>query len=63
MVTTEAVTLATNTVFLGCAAILICAAFFIWLAPKPKPRVAPGGPAPAQVKEAAEIEQDVVVAH
>jgi DHA2 family multidrug resistance protein len=46
LVTTEAVTLATNTVFLGCAGILAFAACFIWLAPKPKPRVAPAPPPP-----------------
>ncbi len=43
LVTTEAVTLATNTVFLGCAGILFCAAGFIWLAPRPKPRAVPPG--------------------
>jgi len=38
MVQTEAVTLATNTVFVGCGVILAVAACFIWLAPRPKPR-------------------------
>ena len=39
LVQTEAVTLATNAVFLDCAAVFAFAACFIWLAPKPKPRV------------------------
>jgi DHA2 family multidrug resistance protein len=40
LVNTEAVTLATNAVFLDCALVLSLAACFIWLAPKPKPRQA-----------------------
>ena len=50
LVTTEAVTLATNTVFLGCAAILTFAACFIWLAPKPKPKAAAVPAEPVAVK-------------
>lgn len=38
LVTTEAITLATNTVFLGCALMFVGSACFIWLAPRPKPR-------------------------
>jgi DHA2 family multidrug resistance protein len=38
LVNTEAVTLATNAVFLDCAAVFALAACFIWLAPRPKPR-------------------------
>jgi DHA2 family multidrug resistance protein len=44
MVQTEAVTLATNSAFLGCAVILAFAACYVWLAPRPKPRVAPTKP-------------------
>jgi len=54
MVNTEAVTLATNMVFVGCGVILAAAACFIWLAPRPKPR-----PAPAQ----ADGEADIIAAH
>ncbi|KUR78168.1 DHA2 family efflux MFS transporter permease subunit [Novosphingobium sp. FSW06-99] len=61
MVQTEAVTLATNTVFLGCAGIFIFAACFVWLAPKPKPRVAPG--APAKAKDASDIDLELAAAH
>jgi len=38
LVTTEAVTLATNAVFMDCAVVLAFAACFIWLAPRLKPR-------------------------
>ena len=38
LVTTEAVTLATNTIFLWCAMAFIVAGCFVWLAPRPKPR-------------------------
>ncbi len=37
-VTTEAVTLATNTVFLWCAMAFVVAGCFVWLAPRPRPR-------------------------
>jgi DHA2 family multidrug resistance protein len=62
MVQTEAVTLATNSVFLSCAGIFVFAAAFVWLAPRPRPRTAPPGP-PAQAKDAAPVERDLVVAH
>ncbi|WP_353226406.1 DHA2 family efflux MFS transporter permease subunit [Novosphingobium sp.] len=62
MVTVEAVTLATNTVFLTCAGVLSVAACFIWLAPKPKPRVAPAGPL-AQAKDAADVDLDMALTH
>lgn len=41
LVTTEAVTLATNAVFIGCSAIFAFAALFVWLAPRPAPRAGP----------------------
>eukprot|EP01037_Dinobryon_pediforme_P011271 gene11271-11357_t len=76
MVQVEAVTLATNRVFLGCAAILTFAACFVWLAPKPRPRVAPAAPpkapgpaAPAQntpdqnTPDQNTPEQDMALAH
>lgn len=51
MVSTEAATLASNTVYLGCAAMFLCAAGLIWLAPRPRPRTAPpqAAPKPAEV--------------
>ena len=61
MVTTEAVTLATNTVCLYCAAIFAFAACFIWLAPRPRPRAAPAAAPPANA--AAEINREAAVAH
>lgn len=38
VVTTEAVTLATNTIFLWCAMAFVVAGCFVWLAPRPRPR-------------------------
>lgn len=38
LVNTEAVTLATNAVFMDCVVVLVFAACFVWLAPKLKPR-------------------------
>lgn len=43
LVSTEAITLATNTVFMGCAVLLAFSALFIWLAPRPKGRAVAGG--------------------
>ena len=64
MVTTEATTLATNTVFLGCAGILAFAACFIWLAPRPKPRAAPATPpTPAAVVRAEPVAASAPVRH
>jgi DHA2 family multidrug resistance protein len=54
MVQTEAVTLATNAVFLDCAAIFAFAACFIWLAPKPRPRPAPASAMTAPADQAKE---------
>ena len=64
LVTTEATTLATNTVFLGCAGILAFAACFIWLAPRPKPRAAPATPpTPAAVVRAEPVAASAPVRH
>ncbi|EGD59710.1 multidrug resistance protein B [Novosphingobium nitrogenifigens DSM 19370] len=48
LVSIEAVTLATNSVFMGCSAIFLVGAIIIWLAPRPQPRPAPGGSPPPQ---------------
>ena len=60
MVQVEAVTLATNTVFLICAGIFVFAAGFVWLAPKPAPRTAP---AATPAKDAADSKPELALAH
>ena len=45
LITTEAVTLATDSVFTVCALLLLAASAFIWLAPKPAPHPAANGDA------------------
>jgi DHA2 family multidrug resistance protein len=59
MVQTEAVTIATNSVFLSCTGIFVFAAAFVWLAPRPKPRTAPQGPA----KDGAQVDVEMALAH
>ena len=60
LVQTEAVTLASNTVFLGCAAILVFSAALVWLAPRPQPRTPPAPAKPADT-DAADLQ--LVAAH